>query len=91
MHARRPPEIIDDLHLVPASQSNAAVAFLRDVVLNVQFEIPEFVFGDDVVRVTGTRQNAIRHGPALSLLGLEAGPTGEVFSVEQSDRLSFDP
>src|SRR5205085_865843 len=65
---------------------DAAVAGVGDVVFELEFEVAEFVFGDEVAGVVGifANEQAVADLPAgFDFVGFEVVPAGEVCAVEE--------
>src|SRR5208283_3404093 len=77
--------------LIAGPQADAAVGVFGQTKLDVQFEVPELPFGDQVARSAGARQEAVLDGPAEWLVGGEGSPSGARFLVKKRDRFAFAP
>src|SRR5262249_28812760 len=82
------PGVVLNLHFVPASQVDAAVALLDDVEFKMQFEVGELLLGDQIDAGHVVGQPASGRAPAVSPFVAAQLPAGEVFAIEKADRLT---
>src|ERR1035437_7381515 len=81
--------LVFHLDFVAAAQKNPAIAIVRAVVFDVQFEIVELARGFEIGALGFVDQLAIFHYPVIGQRRVGGLPTGEVFAVE--DRLGGGP
>src|SRR5579862_7478169 len=91
MHIGRAAVIRSNLHLVSATQPDAAVAPLIQGVLGMELEIPVLLLGYQIVGVTPAGQNAVLHRPAVRVFRPDSGPARQVLAVKENDRSPLHP
>src|SRR6266700_2173886 len=80
--------IVFDLHFITSPQINTTVCVGAAVELDVQLEILELLLVNDFRTVSRADQRPVLHFPSRCRIRVAHLPPGQIFSIEQRDRLS---
>src|ERR1017187_9422202 len=78
--------LVLDLHFIPAAQVDPAVALVRAVVLDMQFEVVELPRATKIRPVCFVQDHAVLHHPMIRSWS-DRLPSCHVFSIEQRFRI----